>query len=569
MTNIYTTEPYGGSLVNLLTDTERGKLLKDIAKSLPDIPLSEQQMCDLELLACGAFSPLKGFMIQSDYESVLDRMRLQNGMVWPLPLCLDISRLRAANLEAGQSVALRDGEGFLLGIMHIEDIWQPDLKKEALQIYGTDNADHPGVAYLLRKSGAFYIGGSLEMVSLPLHYDFQQMRLSPAEVRSVCRKLGWEKIAGFHCRAPIHRPQFELTLRAMRQAGASLLLLPSVGISRPGDFDHYTRIRCYREIAKKYPPDSHLLNLLPLATRMAGPREAVLHAIVGKNYGCTHFIVGHDHASPDTENHCFYPKGVAQKTAAEYSREIGMEILAFPEMVYLPFEDEYRFADQVPEKTQTISFSAAEIRNRIRTGRNVPEWASFPEVLSELRKSCPPPRRQGLTVFFTGLSGAGKSTLAKILYSRFLELGDRPVTLLDGDIVRQNLSRELSFSKEHRDINVRRIGFVASEITKNRGIAICAPIAPYEITRSEIRKNIEAYGGFVEVYVSTPIAECEKRDRKGMYAKARAGMIKGFTGVDDPYEIPANPELCIDTTHLTPNEAVKEILLFLGEKGYI
>ncbi|MGE0084819.1 MAG: bifunctional sulfate adenylyltransferase/adenylylsulfate kinase [Desulfococcaceae bacterium] len=569
MTNTYETEPYGGSLVNLLVDPERAGLLKDIAKNLPDITLSDRQMCDLELLATGAFSPLKGFMIRSDYESVLDRMRLQNDMVWPLPVCLDISTLRAANLEAGQSVALRDGEGFLLGIMHIEDIWQPDREKEAVRIYGTDSPAHPGAEYLLRKSGAFYIGGSLEIVSLPLRYDFQQLRLSPSEVRSVCRKLGWEKIAGFHCRTPIHRPQFELTLRAMRQAGASLLLLPSADISQPGDFDHYTRIRCYREVSKRYPPDSHLLNLLPLASRMAGPGEAILHAIIAKNYGCTHFIVGHEHASPDTENHSFYPKGEAQKLALEYAGEIGTEIMAFPEMVYLPFEDEYRFADQVQEGVQTISFSAFHIRNRIRSGRNIPEWATFPEVLAELRKSCPPPRRQGLTVFFTGLSGAGKSTLAKILYSRFLELGDRPVTLLDGDIVRQNLSRELSFSKEHRDINVRRIGFVASEITKNRGIAICAPIAPYENTRSEIRKNIEAYGGFAEVHVSTPIGECEKRDRKGMYAKARAGMIKGFTGVDDPYEIPANPEIRIDTTHLSPNEAVKEILLFLGEKGYI
>ena len=569
MTDTYETEPYGGSLVNLLADPERAKLLKDIAKNLPDITLNDRQMSDLKMLGIGAFSPLKGFMTHSDYESVLDRMRLQNGMLWPLPICLDISAVKASNLEAGQSAALRDGEGFLLGIMHIEDLWHADREKEAAAVYGTADTAHPGVEYLLRKSGEYYVGGSLEIISLPPRFDFQQLRMLPAEIRGLCRKLGWQRIAGFHTRTPIHRPQFELTLRAMRQAGANLLILPSIGMSQPEDFDHYTRIRCYREVVRRYPPDSHILNLLSLTGRLAGPREALLHAIVGKNYGCTHFIVGHEHASPDTENLPFYPKGEAQKLALEYGGEIGIEILAFPEMVYLPFEDEYRFADQVPEGVQSISFSAFDIRNRIRSGRRIPEWASFPEVLAELQKSCPPPRKQGLTVFFTGLSGAGKSTLAKILYSRFMELGDRPVSLLDGDIVRQNLSRELSFSKEHRDINVRRIGFVASEITKNRGIAICAPIAPYENTRSEIRKNIEAYGGFVEVYVSTPIAECEKRDRKGMYAKARAGMIKGFTGVDDPYEIPANPEIRIDTTHLTPNEAVKEILLFLGEKGYI
>ncbi len=378
-------------------------------------------------------------------------------------------------------------------------------------------------------------------------------------------------MVGFHTRNPIHRPQFELTLKAMRKAGANLLILPTVGITMPGDFDHYTRIRCYREISKRYPPDAHLLNLLPLANRMAGPREALLHAIIARNFGCTHFIVGENHASPDNDrnDHPFYPGGGARELAETFGSAIGIEILGFPEMLYLPFEDEYRFADQVPEGTQTLSFSGFDIRTRIRTGRKIPPWASFPEVITSLRKSYPRPRKQGLTVFFTGLSGAGKSTLAKILYARFLELGDRPVTLLDGDIVRQNLSRELKFSKEHRDINVLRIGFVASEITKNRGIAICAPIAPYAVTRTEIRKLIEGYGGFVEVHVATPIEECEKRDRKGMYAKARAGLIKGFTGVDDPYEIPEFPELRIDTSNLTPNEAVKDILLFLGEKGYI
>jgi sulfate adenylyltransferase len=293
--------------------------------------------------------------------------------------------------------------------------------------------------------------------------------------------------------------------------------------------------------------------------------------IISKNYGCTHFIVGRDHASPgdDSRGEPFYQSDDAYRLTEEYSEEIGVSVIKFKEMVYLPFEGEYRFADQVPEKTQTIALTGSDIRHRVRSGRQVPEWATFPEVISEMQKAYPPPRIQGLTVFLTGLSGAGKSTIAKILYSRFLEMGGRPVTLLDGDIVRRNLSSELSFSKEHRDINVRRIGFVASEITKNRGAAICAPIAPYASTRSEIRKAIEVYGGFVEVHVSTPVDVCEKRDRKGMYAKARAGLVKGFTGVDDPYEIPESPEVRIDTTDITPDEAAQEILLFLGQRGYI
>ena len=564
-------EPHGGSLVDLLVDQERSVLLKDIALNLPDITLNDRQLCDFELLATGAFSPLDGFMTRSDYESVLDRMRLQSGILWPLPVCLSLPDIQARTLDAGQSVTLRDPEGFLLGIMHIEDIWPLDHQKEASLVYGTTDRTHQGVNCLFNNAGDHYVGGKLEVLSQPLHFDFKQLRMSPQEVRSIYNKLGWQRVVGFQTRNPIQRLQFEMTIRAMRQAKANLLLLPIAGMTKPGDFDHYTRVRCYRAVTRHYPPDSFVLNLLPLSMRLAGPRDALLHMIIAKNYGCTHFIVGRDHASPgsDAGGNPFYESHAARKLAEEYSQEIGVIVVPFEELVYLPFEDEYRPADQVPEGTQTISFSSSHIRDRIRAGRRIPEWATFPEVLTELRKAYPSPRQQGFTIFLTGLSGAGKSTIAKVLYARFLEIGDRPVTLLDGDIVRQNLSNLLTFSKEHRDINVRRIGFVAGEITKNRGIAICAPIAPYNETRAEIRKTIENYGGFFELHVSTPIEVCEKRDRKGMYAKARAGLIKGFTGVDDPYEIPKSPELRINTTALTPDEAAQEVLLLLGQKGYI
>jgi sulfate adenylyltransferase len=508
-------EPHGGSLVNLMVDEERAAVLKKIAMNLSDITLTNRQLCDLELLATGAFSPLDGFMTRPDYESVLDRMRLQSNVLWPIPVCLGISDIQAKTLEAGQSVTLRDQEGFMLAIMHIEDIWPVDREKEASLVYGTTDSNHQGVEYLFNTEGDHYLGGKIEVLSLPLHFDFKQLRMTPLEIRNIYRKLGWHRVVGFQTRNPIQRPQFEMTVAAMRQARANLLLLPITGMTKPGDFDHYTRVRCYRAVTCHYPPDSFILNLLPLSMRLSGPR------------------------------------------------------IPFEELVYLPFEDEYRSQDQVPEGTQYISFSSSDIRERIRTGRRIPEWATFPEVEAELKKAYPSPDKQGFTVFLTGLPGAGKSTIAKVLYARFLEMGDRPVTLLDGDIVRQNLSSQLSFSKEDRDINVRRIGFVASEITKNRGIAICAPIAPYDATRTEIRKNIETYGGFIEVHVSTPIKVCEKRDRKGMYAKARAGMIKGFTGVDDPYELPESPEVRIDTTDLNPDEAVQEILLLLGQKGYI
>ncbi len=566
-----TLEPHGGSFINLMVDDERAETVKDVAFNLPDIILNDRQLCDLELLATGAFSPLEGFMTRSDYESVLDRMRLQSDVLWPVPVCLGITDTQASTIEVGQSITIRDPEGFLLAVMHVEDMWPVEREKEASCIYNTTDRGHQGVQYLFNTEGDYYIGGKLEVLSLPLHFDFKQLRMTPEEVRGIYAKLGWKRVVGFQTRNPIQRFQFEMTVRAMRQSKANLLILPVTGMTKPGDFDHYTRVRCYREVTRHYPPDSFILNLLPLSMRLAGPRDALLHTIIAKNYGCSHFIIGRDHASPgiDVGGNSYYERHEARILAEEYSREIGVTIVPFEDLVYLPFEDEYRPADQVPEETQKILFSSADIRERIRAGRQIPEWATFPEVVAELKKAYPSPDNQGFTVFFTGLSGAGKSTIAKVLYARFLEIGDRPVTLLDGDIVRRNLSSKLSFSKEDRDINVRRIGFVASEITKNRGIAICAPIAPYNATRAETRNIIENYGGFVEVHVSTPIEICEKRDRKGMYAKARAGLIKGFTGVDDPYEIPGSPEVSIDTTDLTPDEAAQEILLFLGQKGYI
>ncbi len=571
MLQVTSSDDEKSGLVNLLVDPERAEVLKELSLHLPSITLNDHQLCDIELLTTGALSPLTGFMTRPDYESVLDRMQLQDGTAWPVPVCLGISEKQERQLESGQSVAIRDPEGFLLAIMHIDEIWPIDKEREAAAVLGTADRSHPRVDYLFEKEGRFYVGGKVEVLSLPLHYDYKQQRLTPQETRKLYQKLGWKRIVGFQTRHPIHRPQFEMILKAMQEAKANLLILPIVGLTLPDDFDYYTRVRCYQEVMRYYPPGSALLSLLPLSMRMAGPREGLLHAMIARNYGCTHFIVGHNHANPglDSQGKPFYCNKQTREVAAQWSENIGIQILAFDEMVYLPFQDEYRTRDKVPAGVQSISMSGNDIRRRIRSGRNIPEWATFPEVVQEIQKAYPSPRRQGFTLFLTGLSGAGKSTIAKVLYSQMLELGDRPVSLLDGDIVRRNLSAELSFSKEHRDINVRRIGFVASEITKNRGIAICAPIAPYANTRREIRKEIEAHGGFIEVHVATPLEECERRDRKGMYAKAKAGLIKGFTGVDDPYEIPEMPEVRLDTSGITPDEAAQEILLFLGQRGYI
>jgi sulfate adenylyltransferase len=561
----------GHLLQDLLVDPKRADKLKQLSMHLPSITLNEHQLCDIELLTVGAFSPLKGFMKRPDYEAVLDRMQLQDGTPWPLPICLGVSAQEGEGLESGQSVALRDPEGFLLAIMHIEDIWSVDRKREAEAVLCTDDQRHPWVNYLYKKEGAYYVGGQLEVLSLPLHFDFRQLRQTPQEVRALFHKLGWSRIIGFQTRHPIHRPQFEMTLHAMQQAKANLLILPIVGLTLPEDFDYYTRVRCYQDVLRHYPPNTTLLSLLPLSVRMAGPREALLHSIIARNYGCTHFIVGHNHANPSLrqKDDSFYCNKQIRDLASQWSEKIGIRIMTFDEFVYLPSEDVYCPKEKVTAGVQTLSMSGDNIRARIRCGRKIPEWTTFPEVVHQIQKAYPEPGKQGFTIFLTGLSGAGKSTIAKVLFSQMLEIGGRPVTLLDGDIVRRNLSSELSFSKEHRDINVRRIGFVASEITKNRGIAICAPIAPYAFTRNEIRNSIEAHGGFIEVHVATPIEVCEQRDRKGMYAKAKAGLIKGFTGVDDPYEVPATPEVWIDTTGMSPDSAAQQILVFLGRQGYI
>ena len=563
--------PHGGALVHLIVDDGRAADLREASRDMASITLTSRQVSDLEMLMNGAYSPLTGFMGRADYESVLDRMRLADGTFWPLPVVLDVPQEVAARLSPGDPVALRDNEGFMIAVLTIKDIWTPDRDREAETVYGTADPAHPGVEALREPVGAVYVGGTVEGLQYPIHFAFRRLRHTPREIRTLYRKLGWRRVIGFHTRSPLHRPGFEMTLRAMAKARANLLLHPVVRRVRPGDIDAYTRTRCYLEVSQRYPPNMMLLSLLPFPMRMAGPREALLHAILRKNYGCSHFIIGRHHASPPPTDgrQPFYEPDAAQKLAADHAEDLGIEIVPFDEMVYVEDEDTYMPRGEVAHGDTPRSMTNDDFHARLRMGKRVPRWYAFPEVTEVLQTAYPPRYRQGFTVFCTGLSGAGKSTIAKVLYARFLEMGGRPVTLLDGDIVRQNLSSELGFSRAHRDINVRRIGFVASEITKNRGIAICAPIAPYAATRRQIRRMIETTGGFVEVHVATPIDVCESRDRKGLYAKARAGLIQGFTGVDDPYEPPDAPEVFIDTTDMTPDESAQEVLLHLERAGYI
>ena len=541
--------------------------------NLFSLALNERQVCDLELLLNGGFKPLNGFMNQKDYDSVLENMRLSSGELWPIPINLDIREelINNNNLEIGSKIALRDHEGFLIATLSITDLWKIDKEREAKLVYGTTDKNHAGVSYLYNHIKDYYIGGSLELSELPKHYDYQLLRHTPAELKQQFKKMGWDKVVAFQTRNPMHRAHKEISFRAASENGANLLLHPVIGPTKPGDIDHYTRVRCYQKILKYFPEGTTMLSLLPLAMRMAGPREALWHALIRRNYGCTHIIIGRDHAGPgnDKNGKPYYGPYDAQELVTKHEEEIKIKMVPFKMMVYVQDIDEYMEIDKVPKEYKTLFVSGSELRHRLEHNHEIPEWFSYPDIVEELHKVYPPTDKQGFTVFFSGLSGSGKSTIANGLLVKLLEHGNRRVTLLDGDIVRTHLSSELGFSKEHREINVKRIGYVASEITKNGGIAICAPIAPFKESRQFNRNLINQCGTYIQIHVSTPLEECERRDVKGLYAKARAGVLKGFTGIDDPFEIPESSELNIDTTDISPEQAVQEVMLYLEQKGLV
>ena len=557
---------------SLIVHFRRAEQLRAEAVGMLSLDLNARQLYDLEALLNRACYPLSGYLDKEDYEHVLQDMKLADGTIWPMPMCLDVSESFAATVQAGQKVALNDAEGFLLALLTVTEVWRPDKKNEALAVYGTTDADkHPGVKILYEQIGSWYIGGSLEGVTLPIHYDFRDLRLTPSETHRRFLQYGWRRVLGFHTREYLNCGHREMALAAAREVGASILLHPAVGLDHPGNMEHYTHVHCYQEFVRQFPNNMILLGILPLAERFVGPREALWQAMIRKNYGCSHFMVAEDHGDPfvGSGNELFYPRGAAQDLVASFEEQTGIVMVPERRMGYVEEKAQHVFFDELQDNTVVKNITSEEFQRRLEMGLEIPAWYSYPKVVAELRRAFPPRSKQGFTIFLTGLSGSGKSTIAKVLMVRFMEMRDRPVTLLDGDIVRKNLSSELTFSKEHRDLNVTRIGFVAGEITKNGGIALCAPIAPYDESRRLNRELISRYGGYIEVHVATPLAVCEQRDRKGLYAKARAGLIKGVTGVSDPYVPPENPELTLDTTTMTPAEAVQEIFLFLEEQGYI
>jgi sulfate adenylyltransferase len=535
--------------------------------------LTERQLCDLELILNGGFSPLEGFLNQKDYESVVQTERLSDGNVFAMPITLDVSKqtIDELSVKPGARVALRDfRDDRNLAIITVDDVYQPDKAEEAKKVFGGD-PEHPAVKFLNESVQEYYVGGKLEAIDRLEHYDYVGLRFTPAELRSHFDKLGWSKVVAFQTRNPMHRAHRELTVRAARARQANVLIHPVVGLTKPGDIDHFTRVRVYQALLPRYPNGMAALALLPLAMRMGGPREAIWHAVIRKNFGATHFIVGRDHAGPgkNSKGEEFYGPYDAQDAVEKYKDELGIEVVPFQMMTYLPDTDEYKPKDEVAQGVKTLDISGTELRKRLRTGQEIPEWFSYPEVVKVLRESHPPRNQQGFTVFLTGYQNSGKDAIARALNVTLNQQGGRSVSLLLGDTVRSELSSELGFSRQDRDTNIARIAFVASELTRSGAAVIAAPIAPFEGSRKSAKDLVEKHGSFFLVHVATPLEYCEKTDKRGIYAKARAGEVKGFTGVDDPYEAPKNADLTVDISKTNVRTAVHQIVLLLEASGLL
>ncbi len=560
--------PYGGKLVDLVAPDQAKAGLREHANNMPSVQLSERSVCDLELLATGAFSPLDRFMNQEDHQRVLDEMRLRSGHAFPVPVTLPVEQNPDIRLD--RQIALRNAKNELLAIMTIDTIYEWDRSEVAKKLCGTQDLRHPLVAEMSRW-GKLNISGELQVLELPRHYDFQELRLTPAQTRTKLEAYGYQNIVAFQTRNPVHRAHEELTKRAIEAVGGILFLHPVVGMTKPGDVDHYTRVRTYKAFAAEwYDPSRILLALLPLAMRLVGPREALWHALIRRNYGANFLIVGRDHASPgvSSKGEPFYGAYEAQELALRYAHELGVGVVPFGELVYIPEERRYEEVSQVPPSTGTAFISGTQVRDDyLNNGKMLPTWFTRPSVAEILAESYPPRHRQGACIWFTGLSGAGKSTTAEVLAVLLQEHG-RQVTVLDGDVVRTHLSKGLGFSKDDRDTNIRRIGFVAAEIVRHGGVVICAAVSPYRGSRNEVRSMV-GEGHFVQVYVNTPLSVCEARDLKGMYARARRGEIKGFTGVDDPYEPPEDPEIEIDTVNHPAEDNARLIVSYLACRGFL
>jgi sulfate adenylyltransferase len=563
--------PYGGKLVDLvLTGESREAVLRRVPK-LRSIKISMRNLCDLELLATGAFSPLDRFMGKADYERVLHEMRLGDGVLFPLPITLTADPNDLPTV--GEELVLRNANNEVMAVMRLDEVYHWDPATEGALAYGTSDAKHPMISEMARW-GKVCITGPLQVVNLPRYHDFTDLRRTPVQVRSLLEQMGNDNVVAFQTRNPLHRIHEELTKRAAEQVGGSLIIHPVVGMTKPGDVDHYTRVRIYKALVDNYyDKKSTVLSLLPLAMRMAGPREVLLHALIRRNHGANHFIVGRDHAGPgkDSTGKPFYGPYDAQEIMKKYEHELGVKMIPFEELVYLPDEDRYVEGRDVPKGARTLNISGTQVRDDyLAKGKLLPAWFTRPETAEILREMYPPRHKQGFCIWFTGLSGSGKSATTQVLTSLLLERG-REVAILDGDVVRTHLSKGLGFSKEDRDTNILRIGFVAGEIVHAGGAVICAAISPYRAARNEARGMVG--DNFIMAYMDTPVEVCEERDVKGLYVKARQAMADGhpmgFTGVDDPYEPPIDPEITLKGYGATPEENARQVIAYLEAQGFL
>jgi sulfate adenylyltransferase len=559
--------PYGGKLVNLVVTGEVREALIARVMKLPSTKISMRALCDLELMATGGFSPLDEFMGKADYERVLREMRLTDGTLFPLPITLTANPAELPMV--GEEIALRNANNDLIAVLEIDEVFHWDHETEARLAYDTTDARHPMISEMV-KWGKVCISGPMKVINLPKYYDFFDLRMTPAQVRQRLEAMGHANVVAFQTRNPLHRIHEELTKRAADRVGGSLLIHPVVGMTKPGDVDHYTRVRIYRALVDRYyAQDKTMLSLLPLAMRMAGPREALLHAIIRRNHGANHFIVGRDHAGPgkDSSGKPFYGPYDAQEMLQKHEAELGVKMVPFEELVYLPDRAEYVEAKDVPEGAKVLNISGTQVRDDyLAKGKLLPEWFTRPETAQILRQMYPPRHQQGFCIWFTGLSGAGKTATAQVLTELLLEHG-KQLTMLDGDVIRTHLSKGLGFSKEDRDTNILRIGFVASEIVRHGGVVVCAAISPYRAARNEARQMVGE--NFIMAYMDTPVEVCEQRDTKGLYAKARRGELKGFTGVDDPYEAPISPEITLQGMGVTPEQNARQIIAYLVQQGHL
>jgi sulfate adenylyltransferase len=556
--------PYGGKLVDLLVPAASFDELKAYASHLPSIQISPRSVCDLELLATGAFSPLDRFMGQEDYQRVLGEMRLVNGNLFPIPITLPVAANPELRLDG--DVALRNNEYELVAIMTVEEIYKWDRTQVAEKVLGTQNLRHPLVTEM-QSWGPLNISGRIQVLQLPRHYDFQDLRLTPNQTRANITDLAPQNVVAVQANSPILPDLEEISQQEMEDIDGIFLLQLAVGMTKLGDFDYYTRVCTYRDLAERhFEPGRLLLSLLPLATRHAGPREALWQALIQRNFGATHSFVGRNQVNPSNQgaNESFYSPNEASKLVTEYSHELGVKILPSQVPTDESGQDQSKSVSKVSRGSTPAALYASQYLKNIISS----PWQHFQQEVDEkLAEAQPPQHNKGVCIWFTGLSGSGKSTTAEMLSWSLLEHGRR-ITVLDGDVVRTHLSKGLGFGKEDRDTNVRRIGFVASELVRLGGVVICAVVSPYLAARNDVR-NMVGPDQFVEVFVDTPLEVCEARDVKSIYAMARRGALTGLTGIDDPYEPPIQPEITLDTVNHTPEENEHSIINYLIMQGFI